>query len=178
MKDTLGAKDYRVHRLGTVLSSRWTPFYKFILPVLTTGGVCYGAWRAFVHPDELHLPAGMRPELAWMIVGALALLVAVLICWTVAGLKRLELDGDDLLISNYLTEIRVPLSAIAKIDGPSATDPKRYTVTFAESAEFGRTFTFMPPMVWSLNPWAEGEEIGELRHAWAAARDEATSRHR
>jgi hypothetical protein len=140
--------------------------------------MCYGAWRAFLHPDEVHLSNGMRPEQAWIVVLGLGVLIAVVMWWTVARLKQVALDGDDLLISNFLVEISVPLSAIEAISGPSATNPKRYTVTFAESTEFGRTFTFMPPMVWSMNPWAEAEEIGELRRAWSAARDEATSRHR
>lgn len=160
------------------LSSRWTFFYKFILPVLTAAGMCYGAWRAFTHPDELHLPPGFSPEGGWMFFAGVAVAVAVVIWWTVWPLKRLELADDELLVSNYLTEIRVPLSAIESISRPSATNPKRYTVTFAEPTEFGRTFTFMTPMVWSMNPWAEAEEIGELRRAWTAARDEATRRHR
>ena len=149
-----------------------------MLPVLTTAGMCYGAWRAFVHPDELHVSSGMRPEQAWVIVLALGLLIGGLIWWTVAPLKRLVLDGDDLLISNYLTEISVPLSAIESISGPSTTNPKRYTVTFTEPTEFGRTFTFMPPMVWSMNPWAESEVVGQLRTAWAMAQAADSRRQR
>lgn len=153
------------------LSSRWTFFYKFILPVLTTGGMCFGAWRAFSHPHEVHLSNGMRPGQAWIVVVALGAFIAALMWWTVARLKQVSLDGDELLISNLLTEIRVPLSAIASIRGPSPTHPKRYIVTFVEATEFGRTFTFIPPMVWSMNPWAESEVVGEFRSAWAAARD-------
>ena len=160
------------------LSSRWTPFYKFILPVLTTGGMCYGSWRAFVHPEEIDLPNGMRAELGWMIVLALGLLVGGIIWWTVGALKRLELSGDHLLISNYVTEISAPLSAVETISDPSRTNPKRYTITFAEPTDFGRRITFMPPMVWSMNPWAESEAMGELRTAWATARDAAARRPR
>ncbi|HEY5490780.1 MAG TPA: hypothetical protein VIK25_06250 [Gemmatimonadaceae bacterium] len=160
------------------LSSRWTFFYKFILPVLAIGGLCYGAWRAFAHPDEVHVSSGMRPEQAWLIVFALVPVVTALHLWMLAPLKRVVLQGDDLLISNFLVEISVPLSVIESISGPSVTNPKRYTVTFAEPTDFGRRITFLPPMVWSMNSWAEAEEIGEFRSAWAAARDEATSRQR
>jgi hypothetical protein len=162
--------------LATALSSRWTPFYKFVLPVLATGGMCYGAWRAFVHPEQLHLSNGMRPDQAWMIVLALAFVVGGMIWWTVGPLKRVELEGDELLVSNYLAEIRVSLSAVEAISGASVTNPKRYTLTFEEPTEFGRRISFMPPMVWSLNPWAEAEEIGELRNAWAEARHTAIRR--
>ena len=160
------------------LSSRWTLFYKFILPVLTSGGMCYGAWRAFLHPGEVHLPSGMRPEYAWIVVLAMGLLIGLLIWLTVARLKRVALDGDDLLISNYVAEIRVPLTAITAISKRSATDPRRYTVTFAEPTEFGRTITFMPPMVWSFNPWAESEAVSALRSAWAAAQTASAPRPR
>jgi hypothetical protein len=160
------------------LSSRWTFFYKFVLPVLAIGGMCYGGWRAFSRPEEVHLSNGMRPEQAWMVVLALGVFIGALIWWTVARLKRVTLDGDELLISNFRAEIRVPLSAIASISGASATNPKRYTVTFVEATEFGRTFTFMPPMVWSMNPWAESEVVGDFRRAWAASRDDAMSQRR
>lgn len=161
------------------LSSRWTFFYKFILLVLVTGAMCCGAWRALDHPDEAPVPGGgMRAGQSWMIVLALAAVVAAVIWWTVAPLKRLVLSGDDLLISNYRTEIRVPLTAVEAISGPSATNPRRYTVTFAEPTEFGRSFTFMPPMVWSFNPWAEADEVGELRRAWAEAQSVASREQR
>jgi len=34
--------------------------------------------------------------------------------WTVGRLKRVALDGDELLISNFLTEIRVARAAARK----------------------------------------------------------------
>lgn len=155
--------------MTTPLSSRWTPFYKFVLPVLIAGGMCYGTWRAYVRPDELRLPNGFAPEYGWLFVVLVGMVVALAIWWSVAPLKRIALDGDELVISNYLTEIRVPLSGVEAVSGRSVTDPKRYTLTFAEPTEFGRQVTFMPPMIWSFNPWAEPEEVGELRAAWAAA---------
>ena len=156
------------------LSSRWTPFYKFLLPLLAAGAICVGAWRAFARPDELNLPPGMPQASGGYLFLAVAAIVAVIIGWSVGRLKRIELEGDDLIISNYRAEIRVSLSAVENISAPSRSNPKRYTLTFDESTDFGRRVTFMPPMVWSLNPWKEPEEVDELRAAWMAARGRTT----
>lgn len=157
--------------MPTRLSSRWTPFYKFVLPVLCVGGMGVGAWRAYVHPEELKMPPGTSPELGWLMMLALMLLVFVVIWWTVRSLVRLELADDELVISNYFTEIRVPLTSVADISGPSITNPKRYTLTFDESIEFGRTVSFLAPMQWTLLPFSEPEEVSALRRAWETARD-------
>lgn len=164
--------------MSTVLSSRWTPFYKFVAPALAAVGLGFGVWSALRRPGEAPVPGGFPPALAWLSAAAMALLIGGLIWWSVARLKRVVLVGDELVISNYVVEIRVPLTAIESISKRSTTNPKRYTVAFAEPTEFGRTITFMPPMVWSMNPWAESEAVGELRAAWTAAQDAAARRQR
>ncbi len=153
------------------LSSRWTFFYKFIVPALTVGGMGFGAYWAWRNPgsDGVNAPDGMAAEHIWILMLAATALVAAVMWWTIAPLKRVVLAGDELLVSNYLTEIRVPLTSIEKISGPSRTNPTRYTVTLLEPTEFGRRITFMPPMAWSLMRWTESEEVDELRSAWAAA---------
>ena len=153
------------------LSSRWTFFYKFILPVLTTGGMCFGTWWTWRNPgsDRVHAPDGMAADHVWLLMLAATAAVAAIIWWTSAPLKRVVLSDDELVVSNYLTEIRVPLTSIEKISGPSRTNTKRYTVTLLEPTDYGRRITFLPPMVWSFNPWAEAEEVAQLRGAWAEA---------
>ncbi|MHB8837987.1 MAG: hypothetical protein ACYC7F_03445 [Gemmatimonadaceae bacterium] len=162
--------------MPTPLSSRWTPFYKFVLPLLVVGGIGVGAFVARVHPEGQNLPPGFRPEHTWYFMLAVAGVVATIMWWTVGNLTRIELDDDDLVISNYRTEIRVPLAEIEKISGPSMSNPQRYTITFAEATELGRRVTFMPPMVWSLMRGGEREEVAELRRAWEAARAKAGTR--
>jgi hypothetical protein len=84
-------------------------------------------------------------------------------------LKKVELDDGDLIISDYRTEIRVPLEMVEKIDDRSMTNPRRYKVTFREPTDFGRRIVFLEPMAWTLNPWHECEEVAELRRAVAEA---------
>jgi len=155
--------------LVTALSSKWTPFYKFVLPVLVTGGMGLGAWRVYGHPQEVNLPPGLPPAYGWVLMLAIAVMVAAFLWLTLAPIKKVELDDGSLVISNYRTEIRVPLEMVEKIDDRSMTNPKRYTITFREPTDFGQRIVFLEPMVWTMNPWHEAEEIAELRNALAEA---------
>jgi hypothetical protein len=163
--------------VATTLSSRWTPFYKFILPLFVLGGLGVGAWQAYAHPESVKMPAGIGVEYGWMLIVALMVFAVGMIWWTVAPLKRLELDDNELLISDYRVEIRVPLTSVASISGPSKTNPQLYTVTFEDSTEFGARIAFLPPMDYSFMHLGEPQEVTELRTAWELARNAAT-RHR
>ena len=170
-----GAKGREGGTLATALSSRWTPFYKFVVPVLVVGGMGVGLWRGPSHPRELNLTPGMSPAQGWGLMLLMLVVVWAILRSTLVPLKKVELDGDDLIISNYLSEIRVPLEMVEKIDERSMTNPRRYKVTFREPTEFGRRIVFLEPMAWTLNPWHECEEVAELRRAVADA--QMTRRH-
>jgi predicted PurR-regulated permease PerM len=154
--------------VATVMSSKWTPFYKFILPLLGGGGMCVAVWHVHEHPQEITIPPGFPPSLAWVFVLAAFVAVAAVLWIMLLPLKRVELDDGDLIISNYRTEIRVPLENVESIDDRSMSNPRRYTVTFREPTDFGRRIVFLEPVAWTLNPWHKSQEIAELRSAWAA----------
>jgi hypothetical protein len=128
------------------------------------------ALLAYLHPESLNGPDGWSRDYAWVMMLALGVVTAAVVWWFGGRLMRVELDDDELLISNYRTEIRVRLANVVKIEGPTFTNPPRYTLTFDEPTEFGRRVTFTPPMVWSLIPKGEAEAVVELRVAWEAAR--------
>jgi hypothetical protein len=153
------------------LSSKSTFVYKVILPVFITGSLIVGGALPFflgLGSPYVHLN-GLSPTafLMFMLVGAIPVLA---ILWvTVVPLKHVVLDDDELIISNFRYEIRVPLSAVQAIDGPSFTNPKTYTIKFESPTEFGDAVMFLPPTTWSLLP-TEADEVAELRSAWEAAR--------
>ena len=162
--------------MSTTLSSRWTPFYKFVIPPLVIGGMGTGAVMAFLHPEPQQMPPGLRPDQAWILMALAAVIAIAVMWWALGRLMRVELDDDDLIISNYRTEIRVPLANVAKIGGPSRSNPPRYTLTFEEPTDLGRSIAFIPPIAWTLGRMKERDEVVELRAAWAAARHAATLR--
>ena len=162
--------------MATTLSSRWTPFYKFVIPLLVIGGVGTSAVMTYLHPEPQKMPPGLGPDQAWILMVVAAVIALAVMWWALGRLMRVELDDDDLIVSNYRTEIRVPLSNVAKISGPSLSNPPRYTLTFEEPTDLGRTIAFIPPVAWTLRRMKEREEVAELRAAWAAARSASALR--
>lgn len=156
--------------MPTQLSSRWTPFYKFVLPLLVLSGIGAGTVIAYLRPEPQTMPPGLRPDQGWILMAVAAVIAIAVMWWALGRLMRVELDEDELIISNYRSEIRVPLSNVAKIAGPSRSNPPRYTLTFEEPTDFGRTIAFIPPIAWTLMRTKERDEVVELRAAWEAAR--------
>jgi hypothetical protein len=161
--------------MTTQISSRWTPFYRFGLPMLTIAGIGFGAYTSWLHPERQSLPPGIPPQYGWLVVVATGALVIAIILIFLGGLKDVVLDGDELVISDTRNEIRVPLTSVEKISGRSLSDPPRYTITFTDETEFGRRVRFITRRRWGLmRRFTDPDEIVELRGAWDAAR---TSRH-
>ncbi len=156
--------------MPTQLSSRWTPFYKFVIPLLVLGGMGTGTVVAYLRPKPQTMPPGLRADQEWILMAVAAVIALAVMWWALGRLMRVELDEDELIISNYRTEIRVPLANVAKITGPSLSNPPRYTLTFEEPTDLGRTVRFIPPITWTLMRMKEREEVVELRAAWEAAR--------
>jgi len=157
--------------MSTQISSRWTAFYKFFVPLMVVGGLGAGAYMSWLHPDKQKLPPGMPPDYGWVIFVITGALVCVILWFVVGRLKQVELDGDELIISNFREEIRVPLANVEKISGRSLSDPPRYTITFVDDTEFGRRVTFLGPRRWGwVKRFSDSDEIVELRRAWEAAR--------
>lgn len=163
--------------MTVTLSSRWTPFYKFVTPVFVIVGVSAGAYAAWLHPERQHSNSGIPPEDTWMVLLAIGAAASLVMFRLLGNLKHVELDGDDLIISNYREEIRVPLANVEKISGRSLSNPPRYRITFTEPTEFGRSVAFIAPQRFSFTArFTEPDEMGELRSAWETARNAALQR--
>lgn len=156
--------------MTTPLSSKSTPLYRFVLPWLVLAGMLFAAGSAYLHPESLNGPSGWTRDYAWALMLAFGI-VMFAILWFVGGrVMKVELDGDELIISNYRVEIRVPLAQVEAIKGPTWTNPPRYTLVFAETTEFGDKVTFIPPQSLLFRRVAESKAIGELKSAWEQAR--------
>ncbi len=159
------------------ISSRFTPFYKFVVPPLTVGGLAFAAYMSWLHPGNQKLPPGVPPDMGWIVVAFTGALVLVIMWFFLGAVKQVELDGDELIISNFRDEIRVPLSQVEKISGRSLSDPPRYTITFTDDTDFGRRVRFIAPRRWGLmQRFSDPDGVVELRSAWEAARAAAERR--
>ncbi|MGB7624720.1 MAG: hypothetical protein WBN92_20430 [Terriglobia bacterium] len=124
------------------LSSKWTWFYKFALPALWIGGFASITLSMLIAPDSWG--AGDSRELGWVFL-VITVFGTVLFYWSCMRLKRVHLRGDVLLISNFETEIEVPLRDVERISGSLLVNPELMWLRFHRSTEFGTKVVFMPP---------------------------------
>ncbi len=83
------------------------------------------------------------PEMKWIFLGAWCLGTGFLL-WGCVGLKRVRIDAKNLYISNYLRELIVPFSNIAKVTENQRVNIHPVTIHFRTPTEFGNRIKFMP----------------------------------
>jgi hypothetical protein len=60
-------------------------------------------------------------------------------------LKRVEADEDALYVSNYITEVRIPLSEVVAVsESGGAKDLTRVSIGFANPSALGKAIEFLP----------------------------------
>ncbi len=148
------------------ISSRQTLFAKFVLPVLWIGifgAVTLALWLGFFWGSQT---SGPPLPLKWTFLAVL-LVGGTILLQTTARLKRVRIDGDSILISNYRIEIRVPLSDIVAVSENRALNHHPVTITLAHETVFGRRITFLPKLRLFF-PWLRHPIVTELRELASA----------
>ena len=142
-----------------VLSSRWTPLFKFVFPVAWGGLFGYGTGLLFLNPSGVRWHGGGEPPswAKWVFLAGLFL--GGFLCARIAKLKRVVLDEDSVVISNYLRRVRVPFKQIraggiepdTAVEvyggvGPIGVRDRRPLVAleFSGRTPFGRSIEFIP----------------------------------
>jgi hypothetical protein len=136
------------------VSSSLTFLYKFVFTAAWSGGFGLGTVGMFLSDK----PEGR--EMRWQFA-AIWLVGSALIWWTCARLKRVELDGSMLVISNYRDDIRVDVTDIASVRQNRLINLRPVTVTFKRPTRFGQAITFMPQV--SFRMFSEDEIVSRLR---------------
>ena len=129
-----------------VISSAQTFFAKFIVPIIVVAVLPVLAFRSGVGP--IFAPVGV--------------LVAVSVYWYYSRLKKVAMDSDGLVISNYLREVRVPWRQIVNVSGRRWVNTRQVAVIFDRDTGFGTSIIFMPKirLLW---PGQESPIAQELR---------------
>ena len=142
------------------LSSAQTWFMKFAFPVLWVavfGVFTAVSWPSFTaRPDVPHVQV-MQWLYAFGWISGL-----FLIHRRCAPLKRVQLDGDALLVSNYLREERVPLRHLQSVTENVRLNTHPVTLQFRRDTGFGERIVFMPP-IRLLGKWVPHPLVPELR---------------
>jgi hypothetical protein len=139
-----------------VISSAQTFITKFILPFVVVAILTYGISLAGSRVLPLLAPVGV--------------LVVVSIYWYYIRFKKVAIDSDGLLISNYVREVRVPWRDIIEVAGSRWVKTRQVTVTFDRDIGFGTSIVFMPRFRF-LWPGQEHPIAQELRDLMLVNRD-------
>jgi hypothetical protein len=143
-----------------LISSQWTAVYKFILPTVWISVFGLGTLGLFSSAFD---QGTARPpyELKWIFLGVWVLGTGIWYRYCIP-LKRVSIDGGDLIVSNYVNEVRVPLSRIRRVSEGRFQNPRTITVVFDEDSKLGASILFMPParFIW---PWQEHPVAKQLR---------------
>ena len=117
------------------LSSSLTFFYKYGAVPLWLAAFGLGSWEV--------LTAGPQDP-RWVKYLAAWLGVAIFLFFTTGHIKKVTLDGDQLVVSNYLHSESIPVSRVAAVDGSTWLSPKLVWLTLRSPCAFGRKITFIP----------------------------------
>lgn len=123
------------------LSSALTFSYKCIFAPVWILGFSIGTIAMLVS-------SGRRGDVPVGSFVAATIVGSTLLYWFCIRLKRVELDGQTLFVSNYLREVAIPLRDIAKISENRWVNLHPITVSFATETDFGWSIVFMPRMRW------------------------------
>ncbi len=119
------------------LSSADTFITKTLLPPLLIGTFAFFTASFFLWPESWHGDT----EVKWLFLVATPA-GSALLWWFCARLKRVRMDDLMLYISNYSTEITVPLTNVAKVSEDRNTH--LIMIQFHRHTEFGSRIVFMP----------------------------------
>lgn len=129
-----------------VISSAWTFVAKFVFPLIATWGLGEAFLRSGLWP--VFLPAGVI--WGWVLY------------WFYARVKKVIIEQDGLVISNYVREVRVPWRDIGDALGSRWTNPHQITILFDRDIGFGTSIVFLPKFRY-LWPGQESPAALELR---------------
>ena len=125
-----------VHRIGSIIALAFAVFVVLRLP----------------------LPG----ENSFKLVMALWFTIFLYAAYRAFRLKTVELEGEDLLISNFGEQIRAPLNTVAAVRGGlGGKNPIK--LQFRIATDFGESITFVPPQRRSMWPWQRHPLVKELQ---------------
>jgi hypothetical protein len=142
------------------ISSPQTFFVKFFLPVFWIAG--FGAGVAATWSGLLVSKHGQpAPEAVKYAFAFIWVVGTLLISWQVGRLRRVRIDGGDLLVSDYRTEEAIPLNQVAAVGPDNSRSNKQVVITLRSPCGLGEKIRFIPCRNWAF--WSVHPVVAELR---------------
>ena len=100
----------------------------------------------------------------WPFLFPLMVLVGVSIYWYYGRVKKVTVDVNGLMVSNFLREIRVPWRDIVKVSGSRWVSTRQVTITMDRDLGFGTSIIFMPKtrLLWPGQEHPAAQELRDL----------------
>jgi hypothetical protein len=119
--------------MNKTISSDVTFFFKIVFPSVWIGGFAFGTFCHFIYN---------MPE-KWIFLIAL-LIGTVFLVPLCMPLKRVMIDGNKLIVSNYLKTISIPLSEIEQVTENIFISIRPVWIHLKNATEFSTKIMFMP----------------------------------
>lgn len=150
------------------ISSAQTFFLKVLFPVIGIGVFAGMTILLFARvPASPGSSGALPPATRWILLLA-TIAGSAVIYWACIRLKRVDLDRRALYISNYLTEITVPLRDVVDITENRWVNPNTVTIRLRRDLGFGTRIVFTPTVRWFA--FSPHPIVAELRAAVEHAR--------
>ena len=143
------------------LSSRTTILWSYVFPILLVVGLSYALLLCWL--GKITGKDGQRLSLAQLSAFTLMwTLTMVGLVRSVGFLKRVEVDDDALYISNYTTEVRIPLSEVTDVrESGGSRGLTTVSIALRNPSAFGESIECLPRL---RQCWAGmGPAIRELQ---------------
>ena len=100
----------------------------------------------------------------WPFFFPLIVMVAVSIYWYYVRIKKVSMDADGLVVSNFLREIRVPWRDIVQVTGSRWVSTRQITITLDRDLGFGTSIIFMPKarILWPGQEHPAAQQLRDL----------------
>lgn len=121
--------------MNRVISSETTIFWKIIFPwVFIIFTVCYA------------IPSALF-EMKYIVL--LFSIICSIILWKLFGaIKKVTILDQEMIVSNYIKKVRIPLSDICEIKHKFLANKHRIELKLKKSSTFGSSILFIPAGVW------------------------------
>lgn len=124
------------------LSTKWTIFYKFILPVVFLGPFSINSICSLHQLGLLLASESGRVDLGLIL---LFFLSCLLLFWNPMRSKVVKLDGERLIVSNYFRrETVIPLRDVDRVSGSILISPEFVSIHLRTPSAFGSKIVFLP----------------------------------
>jgi hypothetical protein len=118
------------------LSSSLTFFYKYVVLVLWIVGFGIGG-RDILFGSATY-------DLSWLQYMTTWLLIASFFFFITGPIKKVEMEGQKLIVSNYLRTEKIDMAQITAVDSFSFFTPKLVWFTLRDESSFGKKIIFLP----------------------------------